>query len=68
MFLAITDTYKFPDEYKWFRVMEGCVVIVTPKNENFSLSFSISVICIIYVITEQAEVLRNRHGVIWILL
>ena len=48
--------------------MEGCVVIVAPKDGNFVLSISISIMCIISVITEKAEVLRNRYDIFWILL
>jgi len=68
MLPAITGNYKFPSEYKCFRVMEGCVVIVAPKDGNFVLSISISIMCIISVITEKAEVLRNRYDIFWILL
>lgn len=41
---------------------------VAHKDGNFALSISISIICIIYVITEQAVVLRKRNVIFWVLL
>lgn len=46
--------------------MEGCVKIVAPKDGNLALSIGISIICIIWVITEQEEVLRSRHDIFWV--
>lgn len=48
--------------------MEGCTETVAHIDRIFALSISISIICIIYVSTEQTAVLRKRNAFFWFLL